>query len=124
MQNHFISLVKSLSLQNILYHLQHGFHSRLSCETGLIQFIHDFVTYMQSGTQTDVIVMDFSKSFDKVNNKLIYKLHYFQGKTIRGSDPFCLIEPRVMIEGETSSEAPVTLGVPQGSVLSPCLFLF
>ena len=48
---------------NILYPLQHGFRSKLSCETQLIEFVNDIATNMQKGAQTDVIVMDFSKAF-------------------------------------------------------------
>ena len=64
-------------LNNIHYHLQYGFRSRVSCETQLNQFTHDLVTNMQSDAKTDVIVMDFSKAFDKVRHtKIIHKHHY------------------------------------------------
>ena len=72
------NIMKHAQSHNILYDLQHGFRSRVSCETQLIQFTNDLVTNMQSGAQTDVIVMDFSKAFDKVSHtKLVDKLHHY-----------------------------------------------
>jgi hypothetical protein len=52
---------------NILYPLQHGFRRKRSCETQLLEFVDDVSSNMSSGKQTDVLVMDFSKAFDKVS---------------------------------------------------------
>ena len=49
---------------NILYPLQHGFRSKRSCETQLLEFVDDVSSNMSSGKQTDVLVKDFSKAFD------------------------------------------------------------
>ena len=56
---------------NILYPLQHGFWSKRSCETQLIEFIDEVTTNMSAGKQTDVLIMDFSKAFDKVSYGLL-----------------------------------------------------
>jgi hypothetical protein len=56
---------------NILYPFQHGFRTGRSCETQLLEFIDD-------GKQTGILVMDFSKAFDKVSHSLLlHKLHYY-----------------------------------------------
>ena len=65
---------KHLDRYGILNDSQHGFRWVRSCETQLIAFIDDLAKETQGGGQTDVIVMDFSKAFNKVpHNGLLYK---------------------------------------------------
>ena len=59
----------------MLNDFQHAFRNDRWCETQLVAFIDDLAKEMQGGGQTDVIVMDFSKAFDKVpHTGLLYKL--------------------------------------------------
>ena len=54
------------------------------CETQLIEFIDDFSGNLEEGQQTDILVMDFVKAFDKVSHSLlIHKLHHYG---IRGEE--------------------------------------
>ena len=63
--------------QNILFELQHGFREKRSCETQLIMLVGELAKNMQLGKQTDLILLDFSKAFDKAaHEKLLLKLHF------------------------------------------------
>jgi hypothetical protein len=37
-----------------------------SCDTQLVEFVDDVTKNLDSGKQTDCMIMDFSKAFDKV----------------------------------------------------------
>ena len=82
---------------------------------------------MHDGNQIDALLMDFSKAFDKViNGLLIRKLNHCGvcGCTNKWIEAFLTVRSqRVVLEKEFSDSTQVLSGVPQGSVLGPCLFL-
>ena len=57
------SISTNLDTNKILNPLQHGFRKRLSCDSQLLSLFHDLAS---GPSETDLIVMDFSKAFDKV----------------------------------------------------------
>ena len=84
-------------------------------------------SYLISGVRTDLIILDFSKAFDKVpHERLLRKLlHYgIGGRTHSWIREFLSNRlQEVIVDGSASEPAPVISGVPQVTVLGPVLFL-
>ena len=58
--------------------MQHGFRSNRSCESQIISLAHQLAQNNDKNIQTDLIIMDFAKAFDKVPHKrLISKLKFY-----------------------------------------------
>ena len=74
---------KHLALDSILADCQHSLRSQRSCETQLVQFVHDIISNLDGAVnrghkQTDLIIVDFAKAFDKVlHRRLLHKLKYY-----------------------------------------------
>ena len=128
-QEHVItsSVMKHLSQHDILVDGQHGFRAKRSCETQLITLVHELAANLEAGAQTDLIILDFSKAFDKVpHERLLRKLSHYgiRGRTLTWIREFLSNrQQEVMVDGAVSDPAPVVSGVPQGTVLGPILFL-
>ena len=68
-------IAKHLAANNILIDQQHGLRQRFSCETQLISAVNNWAKCINSRSQTDVILLDFSKTFDSVpHQSLLLKL--------------------------------------------------
>ena len=111
----------------ILTDKQHGFRSRRSCETQLIITILELASSLSAGEQVDVILLDFSKAFDKVpHTRLLNKLSFYgvRGNTNQWTKDFLISRTQqVVLDGAMSSTADVLSGMHQGTVLGPLLFL-
>ena len=116
-----ISYLNVLPIHKVIYFswFRHG----NSVSSGFVGF-QDLAS---STTQTDMLIMDFSKAFDKVPHKrLNYKLNWYgiRVDTLEWiTDFLCSRSQRVVLDGATSDSAAVLSGVPLGTVPGPILFL-
>jgi hypothetical protein len=123
------SLVAHLEANNLLPDGQHGFRGKRSCLTQLLSYWDTILDQMEEGKGVDAVYTDFAKAFDKCETGVL--LHKLKECGIRGKVGHWLaafLDPSVRmqavgVDGRLSDLTSVLSGVPQGTVLGPCLFL-
>ena len=126
------SLIKStirshLQSNNLIRSSQHGFMDRKSCLSNLLHCMEEVTTILDEGDSADVLYLDFSKAFDKVQHqRLLNKMQQLGigGKILDWVRAWLSNRmQRVVLNGQQSNMIPVPCSVPQGSVLGPLLFI-
>ena len=122
-------LVEHLEENNLLPEGQHGFRARRSCLTQLLTYWDTILNQLEDGKGVDSVYTDFAKAFDKCETGVL--LHKLKECGVRGKVACWLAAfldsstrmQAVGVDGRLSHLVSVLSGVPQGTVLGPCLFL-
>ena len=109
------AVIQHLSDQNILTDAQHGFRKRRSCDTQLLAIVDDLAKGIDDKAQTDVILLDYAKAFDKVSHRhLLLKVEHYgiKGPTLSWINDFLHNRAQqVLLDGQCSSSSKVSSGV-------------
>ena len=121
------SIVAFMEINNLFNPGQHGFRYGRSCLSQLITHYDHILDLLEQGHNVDVVYIDFAKAFDKVDFMVtMHKLISLgiSGKVGRWIYSFLTHRTQqVMVNKSFSKPIEVKSGVPQGSVLSPLIFL-
>jgi len=112
---------------SIFSHFQFGFRQKLSCESALNTLVDDWKLSLDNRKNVISVFLDLRKAFDTVDHTLLlYKL-----KLYGFSESLLLLLTNylsnrsfmVQLNGARSDKNSITMGVPQGSILGPLLFI-
>ena len=121
----YSSTMDHLKCNKILIQNQHGFKQGYSCETQLISLVEDILHGMYNQRQVDLILLDFSKAFDKVPHQChLTKVLYYgiNGDIYRWISLWSTQRlQRVILDGVNSDFIP---GVLQGTVYTWATYVF
>lgn len=111
----------------ILPALQSGYRKDYSCTTALLKVTDDILEASDRGELTALVLLDYSKAFDRLNHSLLLAiLHYigFEESAARLVHSYLADRNQaVRVNGKISGIVGLSCGVPQGSILGPLLFL-
>lgn len=121
-------MVRYLEDNKLLIESQSGFREGHSCETALQWVISSWKKSIGENKIVGVVFIDLRRAFELVNrNILLQKLERYglKGVVIKWFKSYLNNRTqRVKFNGMLSDPIDVKVGVPQGSVLGPLLFLF
>jgi hypothetical protein len=112
---------------DLLHTAQSGFRNLFSCETALANLTNKWAESIDNGLLNGVVLLDLQKAFDLIDHKLLLaklKLYKCSPQSMKWFESY--LDGRAQctsLNGCTSQRLPVSVGVPQGSILGPLFFI-
>lgn len=106
---------------------QHGFRKKKSTTTALTDLLEGIAQAFEDYDSCELLAVDLSKAFDSVRKDiLIAKLEHYGVRGVSSKLFESYLTDRLQVvewKGITSEAKTINIGVPQGSILGPLLFL-
>ena len=122
-----MQMIKFFNDQQILFKDQHGFRRGRSTESALNVLVENLNNHIGLNNFCPALLLDISKAFDTVDLEiLLAKLAYYGfSKDALSVISSLICNRKIYVKGNDtySSNKTISIGVPQGSVLGPLLFL-
>ncbi|KPJ06072.1 putative RNA-directed DNA polymerase from transposon BS [Papilio machaon] len=128
----WIQLTDYLENNNILPEFQSGFRKSHSTTTALLDVTDNIISAQDEGLCTLLVLLDFSRAFDCIDiSLLLSKMSYygFKSDTVQWFQSFltnrgqCVEITRDSGQTQRSAYRSLERGTPQGTILSPLLFI-
>ena len=108
--------------------VQSAYRSKHSCETATIKIINDVLVQLDKKSKVILVLLDLSAAFDTISHaKLLHRLKHdygVTGKVLSWIESYLTNRTARVKIGSVESEAKsISIGVPQGSILGPLLFI-
>ena len=120
-------LYSFLQQHNILYDGQFGFRPKHSTIDAITKFVSNVLEAVDNRKVCVSVYLDLSKAFDTINHSILLRKLEHYGVRGKAHEWFksCLAQRKqyVYYKKHKSESKAVSVGIPQGSVLGPLLFI-